>query len=141
MRLKKLVNFYNVIRDEDQDEEMKEDDEDSGIYPNYLPILDEFDRMIIWKSSGSSKIPEPRKGFDEEFDRVNQSVDQIKKRMQQYVKDVQIELGCPDVQLIQVQVGDNRFQLEIPEQFKPNQDEYILTKSLKGRKRYATQPL
>ena len=71
MRLKKLANFYNVIRDEDQDEEMKEDDEDSGIYPNYLPILDEFDRMIIWKSSGSSKIPEPRKGFDEEFDRVN----------------------------------------------------------------------
>jgi len=49
LRLRQLVNFKRVTRVE-EDEEMKEESDDDGIYPDYLPILDEFDNMIVWKT-------------------------------------------------------------------------------------------
>lgn len=62
----------------DEDMQDEENERDVGIYPDYLPVLDEFDHMIVWKSCGNRKIPEPRKGVDDEFDNINTDVDSIK---------------------------------------------------------------
>ena len=71
-RLRQLVSL-RTLKTGDQDEEMKEGDSDDddveGIFPDYSPILDEFEDMIIWKSHGKSKIPEPKRGVFEEFDK------------------------------------------------------------------------
>lgn len=61
--------------------------------------------------------------------------------MHSYVKDVQKETGCKEVELKETQQGDFRFQLEIPDKVKVDLDDYILQKKLKGRSRYVSQPL
>ena len=98
-RLRKLVNFKNVVKSADGDEEMKsqtsdnDEDEEEGIFPNYIPILDEFANMIEWKSFGGKRIPEPKRGIDEEFDGFNEAVNKIKEQMQDYAKDVEKDIG------------------------------------------------
>ncbi len=52
-----------------------------GIFPDYLPILEEFEEMIIWKQHKGKKIPEPRWGVDPEFDNTNKKVEDIQNRM------------------------------------------------------------
>ena len=49
-----------------------------GIFPNYLPILDEFEDMLEWKVVNGKKIPEPKHGIFEEFDNLNSNIDKIK---------------------------------------------------------------
>ena len=34
--------------------------------------------MITWKQSGKTKVPEPKIGFDTEFDEANEDVSKIK---------------------------------------------------------------
>ena len=53
---------------------------EEGIFPDYMPILEEFEEMIVWKQCGAKgkKIPEPKKGVDEEFDAKNEKVESIK---------------------------------------------------------------
>lgn len=59
---------------------MKEDPEYSSeaIFPDYTPIIEEFGKMIQWKTVGKKKVPEPVKGLDEEFDEANERVETIK---------------------------------------------------------------
>ena len=34
-------------------------------FPDYDPILQDFEEMIVWKSTSGKKIPEPKPGVDE----------------------------------------------------------------------------
>ena len=82
LRLRRLVTFKKVIVHANADTEMQsqQDEEmEEGIFPDYMPILDEFEEMIVWKQYGNKKIPEPKKGVDEEFDNKNDNLDSIKK--------------------------------------------------------------
>ena len=97
-RLKQLVSL-KTLKKADEDEEMKEgsDDDDvgpAGIFPDYSPILAEFEDMIVWKQYRGKKVPEPKRGVDDEFDKINVTVEEIKRRMEKYVDEVAKETGC-----------------------------------------------
>ena len=98
-RLKQLINFKTVVRKADEDTEMKGEESDAdensndGIFPDYVPILDEFAGMITWKTFGGKKIPEPKLGIDPNYDDSNKSVESIKKQMSDYVKDAEKDIG------------------------------------------------
>ena len=58
-------------------------------FPNYEPILKEFESMIKWKStSNGKKVPEPVLGLDEDFDLANSTVDKNKEAINQYEEDL-----------------------------------------------------
>ena len=82
--MRRLVTFKKVIVHANADTEMQsqpDEEMEEGIFPDYMPILDEFEEMIVWKQCGAKgkKIPEPKKGVDEEFDAKNEKVESIKK--------------------------------------------------------------
>jgi len=85
-RLRRLVSLASLTK-EGADTEMENTDaqeeeakgSSDGIFPDYEPILQEFENMVIWKQYKGKKIPEPRRGVDEDFDNVNVKVESIKK--------------------------------------------------------------
>ena len=62
-------------------------------FPDYMPALEDFDKMITWKRVSSKRIPEPSLGLDPEFDARNQSVEDIRALMSEYTKKVEKKLG------------------------------------------------
>ena len=48
------------------------------LFPDFEPILKEFEEMIQWKTVGSKKVPEPIKGLNDVFDMASIKVDTIK---------------------------------------------------------------
>ena len=73
---------------DDQSEEESKQPDGAGIFPNYLPLLEEFESYIEWKSYRGKKVPEPRMGVDEDFDAQNAKVKEIRKQLDNYLKDV-----------------------------------------------------
>lgn len=71
----------------------RDESSNDGIFPDYIPILDEFEGMITWKTFGGKKIPEPKSGIDPNYDDSNKSVESIKNQMSDYVKDVEKDIG------------------------------------------------
>lgn len=100
-RLRQLVGFKRVVNNPTVNAEMvmqnNNDDENDnnemgeGIFPDYSPILDEFESMIVWKGY----VPKPRKGIFEEFDRVDETFTKIRNKIDDYVEEVKIETRCP----------------------------------------------
>jgi hypothetical protein len=41
-----------------------EDEIPVAIFPDYSSVIEEFEKMIQWKSVGSKKVPEPVPGLD-----------------------------------------------------------------------------
>ena len=83
-RLKQLVSLKTLtVANAEADAEMEdeENDEKLGIFPDYSPILTEFEDMIVWKQHNGKKIPEPKRGVDKEFDNINETVADIKRQM------------------------------------------------------------
>ena len=83
MRLKQLVGIKKiVIKDADVDMQSQSEDEDDhidgGIFPDYGPLLEEFNDMVVWKSAGNKKIPEPKHGIDDEFDQKNERIENLR---------------------------------------------------------------
>ena len=96
-RLRQLVGFKRVINI-DCDAQMKEKNETGqGLFPDYSPILEEFENMIVWKGY----VPQPRKGIFEEFDKIDQKLSQIRHSLKEYVEQVIRQTGCPTVKLIE----------------------------------------
>ena len=147
-RLKQLVTLKPLVdadakmrSDEDEEETKGGESNGPGIYPDYEPILQEFEEMIVWKSIKGKKIPEPKKGIDENFDNVNDKISEVRSKIQSYISDVAKDTGCKSVELFESN-AKFRFQLEFPDKFKGiDTDEYIFTSQVKGKKRYVTQAL
>jgi len=59
------------------------------LFPDYEPILDEFEQMIVWKRAGTQSVPEPQVGVDPEFDRCNEKVESVKHKLGEYLVEVQ----------------------------------------------------
>jgi len=100
-RLRQLGGFKQVILQntgEALDTEMSDGNSPAkieGIFPDYRPILDEFEGMIIWKQLDKShKVPEPKKGIDPDFDNANVRVEKIRLNMENYVEEVKKETHC-----------------------------------------------
>ena len=60
------------------DSEAEDKRKPKGILPDIRDILEQFKKIIIWKSVGNKKIPEPVKGLSEEYDNANKNVEDIK---------------------------------------------------------------
>ena len=143
-RLCQLVNFKQLTDDNEEEDQMEveeaEEPQNIGIFPDYLPILDEFDNNFVWKYVGNKRVPEPRKGIDEELDQVNVRIEQVRQQLDDYIEDVKKTTGCPDVKLFS-STGIFRFQIEVPQKVKLDPDEYIETSNAKGKQRYMTDTL
>lgn len=58
---------------------------------------------------GASKVPEPKRGIDPDFDNCNQKVNLIRDELANYLQDVKKDTGCKDVSLHETSVGKFRF--------------------------------
>jgi DNA mismatch repair protein MSH6 len=61
------------------------EEEAGGLFPEGIQdVIAEFEKMIVWKRTqgGEEEIPEPQTGIDENFDRQNAIVDDIKARLE-----------------------------------------------------------
>lgn len=154
-RLKALVTFkkWEVAKKQNKrkrrqvnDEESKGDtsnaEEDStAIFPDYSTIIEEFEKMIQWKSVGSKKVPEPVPGLDEEFDQANARVEKIKEKLEKYIEKVRKELKCRNINYATLSKRF-RYEIEVPENMaKKMSDDYINTSNVKGKKRYQSDDL
>jgi DNA mismatch repair protein MSH6 len=73
------TNFKKMAIDsEDQVAEDMEVDECNGILPDIKQLLIQFEQVIVWKTIGKKKIPEPIEGISHEYDQANQRVEEIK---------------------------------------------------------------
>ena len=57
---------------------------EEGLFPDYSPILEEFENMIVWKGY----VPQPRKGIFEEFDQIDEKLNKIRHSLKDYVEEV-----------------------------------------------------
>ena len=113
----------------------------TGLFPDYEPILDEFDSMIAWKQVGGQKVPEPKSGLDEEFDACNDAVDKVKRQLDDYLDDVKKATGCKEAKLSQ-NSKKYRFEIEVPAKSPlPEDDDFVLTTKLKDKHRYQSEPM
>ncbi len=116
-------------------------DELEAIFPDFSPIIQSFEDMIQWKTIGKKKIPEPKPGLDENFDKANRSVEREKSKIEDYLDTVKKELKTKNISYT---TGSTRFRYEIEvadELTKKVPDHYINTSNAKGRKRYQTDDL
>ena len=111
-----------------------------GLFPDYEPILDEFDSMISWKQVGGQKVPEPKSGLDEEFDACNNAVDKVKQQLEDYLGDIKKVTGCKDAKLCQ-NSKKYRFEIEVSAKTPLEDDDFVLTTKLKDKLRYQSEPM
>ncbi len=118
-----------------------EDEIPVAIFPDYSSVIEEFEKMIQWKSVGSKKVPEPVPGLDEEFDQANARVERIKEKLETYIEKVRKELKCRNINYT-TNSKRFRYEIEVPEDMvKKVSDEYINTSNVKGKKRYQSDDL
>ena len=132
-QLKKAEKKTNKKRKITEDEEEKEGDQ---LFPDFGPIIQEFEEMIQWKSVGTKKVPEPAPGQDEEFDRANARVEKIKESLEEYLEGVRKMFKTRNISYA---TGSKRFryEIEVPEDMaKKMERDYINTSNVKGKKRY-----
>jgi DNA mismatch repair ATPase MutS len=63
----------------------------SKLLPEIRPELERFWSVIQWKQIGKKKIPEPISGLDEEYDKWNSVVDNLKYDLEVLLKKVRKE--------------------------------------------------
>ena len=67
-RLRALVQYKNVVKKTNKKKKVIEDNDEEKLFPDFRPIIEEFEDMIQWKNVGNKKVPEPTPGQDEGFD-------------------------------------------------------------------------
>ena len=95
----------------------------------------------MWKRvAGDSKleVPEPQEGIDEDFDRANQDVTDIKIQLEQYLDKIRNQFK---ERRIQFSHAKNRYEIEIPDELvkggkKPKDFELVSTRQ--GFQRFYT---
>lgn len=95
-RLRSLLSFKEIEEyvesDEDgaenQNNDKENENEETGLFPNINQLVYDFDSMIVWKSDGKEKIPEPTPGIDDTFDAANQEVARIRKELDHDLEEV-----------------------------------------------------
>jgi len=66
----------------------KKSDEDPGLLPDIRGELHRFSSIITWKVVGKKKIPEPKEGLDEEFDKSKLRIEEVKANLNDYLDEV-----------------------------------------------------
>ncbi|XP_077990692.1 DNA mismatch repair protein Msh6-like [Glandiceps talaboti] len=116
------------------------DDNPKGSFPNIKEELAFFDSAFDHAKAKSVGAIIPRPGVDSDYDDAVEDVRTLKQRLDHYLDRQKQRLG--NRSLTYWGTGKNRYQLEVPECAVRNvPDEYELTSSKKGWKRYTTDDI
>jgi len=79
------------------------------------PLLQKFDKMIVWKQAGTKRIPEPVHGLDGAFDDANSAVTDCHKAITNYVEHVKKELKIhpKDAEALNLVSTSSRLRFEL----------------------------
>jgi len=58
------------------------------LLPDFRGELHRFSSIITWKVVGKKKIPEPKEGLDEEFDKSKLRIEEVKANLNDYLDEV-----------------------------------------------------
>lgn len=72
-----------VTKDDEQlDQEWSILETQNGLVDNYLPLLEPFDRQIVWSQSQQHFcLPRPQKGMDDAIDEICRTIDGLKDEL------------------------------------------------------------
>ena len=82
-------------------------------FPDYDPIIEEFEKMIVWKKASGRRIPEPKPGVDENFDKCNEDVIEMKEKLQEYIVEVAEEHKLDDDDLKLIADKTHRYLIKV----------------------------
>ena len=107
-----------------------------GKFPDLTQILDFYENAFDHNSARKEGKIIPAQGVDQELDDANEQLHQIKRELDDYLKNQKQHFGC---EVKYWGTGKNRYQLEIPlEKVKRAGTEYTLASGTKKLKRYTT---
>ena len=76
-----------------------------GLLPDIWGECWHFDSLIEWKKVGWKRIPEPKRGLNDKFDKANDEVDRIKYEIQKYFNSLKKKHKMPDLKLNEMSWG------------------------------------
>lgn len=89
------IDIYTNLKDELKSERLRlllTTEDEGGLIPsNIQEAIKEFDDLIVWKTvAGPTKIqvPEPQNGIDDDFDKANDTVNDIKSELENYCEEI-----------------------------------------------------
>ncbi|XP_064596885.1 DNA mismatch repair protein Msh6-like [Liolophura sinensis] len=107
-------------------------------FPDIQEELAAFDEAFDHNKAKKDGVIIPTSGVDEEYDSAKSKIKATEKELDAYLSQQRQRLGCQSVTYWGS--AKNRYQMEIPENVaKKVPDEYELTSSKKGWKRYRTK--
>ncbi|CAI2371577.1 unnamed protein product [Moneuplotes crassus] len=114
-RLRNLLTFKKVDEEESDEaegeSEPRDNVEDYGLFPDVDIMVNDFESLIIWKSDGKEKIPEPLPGIDESFDIANQEVMRVKEQLDQHLEEIKEHFQSDKITYTHSRL---RYELDIP---------------------------
>ncbi|ELU18588.1 hypothetical protein CAPTEDRAFT_139957, partial [Capitella teleta] len=111
-----------------------------GRFPDLTEQLDFFEQSFDQKKAKTEGVIKPSKGVDPDYDFALSDMKLVQQQLDDYLDKQKSRLGCRNI--VFWGSGKNRFQMEIPEGVaKKVPNEYELTSSKKGHKRYRTREI
>lgn len=107
------------------------------MFPDTADVIADFENMVTWKKSSTGKrIPQPKYGTDQSFDRVDEALKAIKEEMEKHMKG----LGYKNAKLIQSS-GKFRYEIELDQSIKVDKSVMMVTQKNKGKVYYQTDEI
>jgi DNA mismatch repair protein MSH6 len=100
-----LKTPYNYI--------VSKDPKSGGLLPDIRVQLERFRSVITWKNIDNKKVPEPKEGLDEGFDKANKAVEDVHNELYVLLEKVQEELNTYKEISYNTESVVHRFQFEI----------------------------
>ncbi|XP_054841722.1 DNA mismatch repair protein Msh6 isoform X2 [Eublepharis macularius] len=113
----------------------------AGCFPDLKTELERWDTSFDHNAARRTGVINPQTGFDSDYDKALQDINDVEERLRQYMEKQRKRLGCKA--MMYWGAGKNRYQMEIAESALPHNlpDEYVLKSSRKGYKRYWTKDI
>uniref|UniRef100_A0A8D0LCA5 DNA mismatch repair protein n=1 Tax=Sphenodon punctatus TaxID=8508 RepID=A0A8D0LCA5_SPHPU len=110
-----------------------------GRFPDLKAELKRWDTAFDHKQAQRTGVINPKTGFDSDYDKALQDINDMEESLRQYLDKQRKLLGCKA--LVYWGAGKNRYQIEIAESAIPHNlpEEYELKSTRKGYKRYWTK--
>lgn len=111
-------------------------EEDPGRFPYLKDELDFFTHAFDHQKARAEGVIKPSPGVDKEYDTAIEDIKTANRELQDYLDEQKKLLGCRSITYWGT--AKNRFQMEVPDSVHHVPDEYEVTSSKKGFKRYKT---
>ena len=107
-----IENFSEWSDDEptqDRTRDSEDENVETGLFPNINQLVYDFEQMIVWKTDGKEKVPEPIPGIDDAFDAANQEVAKIKKELDHDLEEVKELFQSDEINYVHSRIVSNKF--------------------------------